>query len=153
MLGVVFLGGVGGGGLVFLGLGVVSWAWVLVARPGSGLVWVALSYVSQQGCEAVRGVGSCGGVVGLVALVAIVVMMVLLGGYLLRAWGLPDATSTSFLGVGLVAVVAMLFFLESIDSVWMFLVVPVLTAATFLLSWWVTETFVEVGSSTDDLHR
>jgi hypothetical protein len=125
----------------------------LLAGALTGLVWAALGYVSQQGCEAVRGVGSCGGTVGLVALVAIFVMMVLLGGYLLRTFGLPDATSTAFLGVGLVAVVAMLFFLESIDSVWMFLVVPALTAASFLLSWWVTETFVEVGSSTDDLHR
>ena len=38
---------------------------------------------------------------------------------------------------------ALLFFLGSLDSVWMLLVIPVLTAITFLVSWWVTETFVE----------
>ena len=77
---------------------------------------------------------------------------VLLGAALLRAWGVVDPTSTSFLGVGLVAVLALLFFLSALDSVWMLLVLPVLTAITFLLSWWVTETFVEQGAG-DDLHR
>ena len=34
----------------------------------------------------------------------------------------------------------------------MLLVIPVLTAITFLVSWWVTETFVEQGAD-DNLHR
>jgi hypothetical protein len=50
-----------------------------------------------------------------------------------------------------VAAMALLFFLSSLDSVWMLLVIPVLTGLTFLLSWWVTETFIEQNS--DDLHR
>ena len=45
---------------------------------------------------------------------------------------------------------ALLFFLSSLDSVWMLLVLPLLTAITFLVSWWVTETFVEQGA--DDTH-
>jgi hypothetical protein len=116
-----------------------------------GVVGVLLSYGASQGCEAVRGVGSCGGT-GLFALLAVVVIEVLLGALLLKAWRITDPTSTSFLAVGLVAVVALLFFLESLESVWMLVVIPVLTAIAFLVSWWVTETFIEEGSG-DDLHR
>ena len=116
-----------------------------------GLVGVLLSYGASQGCEAVRGVGSCGGT-GLFALLAVVAIQVLLGSLLLKAFGLNDPTSTSFLGVGLVAVLALLFFLGSLESIWMLLVIPVLTAITFLVSWWVTETFIEAGAD-DNLHR
>jgi hypothetical protein len=80
--------------------------------------------------------------VGLFALLAVVAIEVVLGAVLLKAWQITDPTSTSFLAVGLVAVLALLFFLGSLESVWMLLVLPVLTAITFLISWWVTETFV-----------
>ncbi len=116
-----------------------------------GLVGVLLSFGASRGCEAVRGVGSCGGS-GLFALLAVLAIEVVLGAVLLKAWGIVDPASTSFLGVGLVAVLALLFFLRSLESVWMLLVIPVLTAITFLLSWWVTETFVEQGAD-DNLHR
>jgi hypothetical protein len=116
-----------------------------------GFVGVVLSFGASQGCESVRGVGSCGGI-GLFALLAVLVVEVLIGAALLKAFGVVDPTSTSFLGVGLVAVMALLFFLSSLDSPWMLLVLPTLTALTFLLSWWVTETFVEQGAG-DDLHR
>jgi hypothetical protein len=116
-----------------------------------GLVGVVLSFGASQGCEAVRGVGSCGGS-GLFALLAVLIIEVLLGAALLKAFGLTDPTSTSFLGVGLVAVIALLFFLSSLESVWMLLVIPVLTGITFVLSWWVTETFVEQGAD-DSAHR
>lgn len=116
-----------------------------------GLVGVLLSFGASQGCEAVRGVGSCGGA-GLFALLAVLAIEVVLGAILLKAWGIVDPTSTSFLGVGLVAVLALLFFLSSLDSVWMLLVIPLLTAIMFLVSWWVTETFIEQGAD-DNLHR
>ena len=116
-----------------------------------GLVGVVLSFGASQGCEAVRGVGSCGGT-GLFALLAVLIIEVVLGGILLKGFGITDPTSTSFLGVGLVAVLALLFFLSSLDSIWMLLVIPVLTGITFLISWWVTETFVEQGAD-DNLHR
>ncbi len=124
---------------------------VIVSGLVVGLVGVVLSWGAGQGCEAVRGVGSCGGV-GLFALLAVVAIQVLVGAALLRAWKITDPTSTSFLGVGLVAVMALLFFLGSLESIWMLLVIPVLTAITFLISWWVTETFVEQGSG-DNIHR
>ncbi len=116
-----------------------------------GFVGVLLSFGASQGCESVRGVGSCGGI-GLFALLAVLAIQVMLGAALLKAWRLTDPTSTSFLGVGLVAVMALLFFLSQLDSVWMLLVLPVLTAITFLVSWWVTETFVQEGAG-DNLHR
>ena len=107
-----------------------------------GLVAVCLIILALRGCEAVRGVGSCGGF-GLFALLAILGVEVLLGAALLKAWKFTDPTSTSFLAVGLVAVVAMLFFLDALDSVWMFVVIPVLTALSYVLSWWISRTFVE----------
>ena len=107
-----------------------------------GLVAVLLGWLSASGCQAVRGVGTCGGF-GLIALIAILAIEVILGGTLLRSWGISEPTSTAFLGVGLVAVAAMLFFLGSIGSVWMLLVIPVLTAATFLLSWWITAAVID----------
>jgi hypothetical protein len=115
-----------------------------------GLVGVALTTVAGRGCEVIRGVGSCGGI-GLVALLVILVLEILLGAALLKAWRLTDPISTSFLGVGLAAVFVMLFLLESLESVWMFLAIPLLSVVTFLVSWLVTETLGE--SSLDDLHH
>ena len=109
-----------------------------------GLVGVVLTSVAGRGCEVIRGVGSCGGI-GLLALLVILVLEVLLGAILLKAWRLSDPASTSFLGVGLAAVFVLLFLLSSLESVWMFLVIPVLTVLTFVLSWWVTETFAETS--------
>lgn len=107
-----------------------------------GVVGVALTIGTGRGCEAVRGVGSCGGF-GLFAMVVILAIQVILGATLLRAFRLPDSSSTSFLGVGLAAVVVLLFFLPVLDSLWMFLVIPALTAATMAFSWWLTSNFVE----------
>lgn len=108
-----------------------------------GLVGVVLTSLALHACEAVRGVGSCGGI-GLFALLLILVLEIFIGGALLKACAVPDSFSTSFLGVGLVAVAIMLFLLGNLDSPWMLLVIPVVTAATFVVSWLVTRTFVEV---------
>ncbi len=75
-----------------------------------GFVGVLLAWGASQGCESVRGVGSCGGI-GLFALLAVVALEVVVGAALLKAWRITDPTSTSFLGVGMVAVLALLFFL------------------------------------------
>jgi len=107
-----------------------------------GLIAVGLAALAADGCATIRGVGGCGSF-GLAALVAILAIEVLVGSLLLRLFRVDDPTSTSFLGVGLVAVIAMLFFLDAIDSVWMVLVIPLLSAGAFWLAWWVTATFVE----------
>ena len=108
-----------------------------------GLAGVVLTSLALHACESVRGVGSCGGI-GLLALLLILVLEIFIGGALLRACAVPDSFSTSFLGVGLVAVAILLFLLGNLDSPWMLLVIPLVTAATFVLSWLVTRTFVEV---------
>jgi hypothetical protein len=108
----------------------------------SGLITVGLSFGASRGCESVRGTGSCGGV-GLLALVVILALEVVIGANLLKAWQISDPFSTSFLGVGLVATLAMLIFLDDLDSPWMLLVIPLMTAAAFALSWWVTVRFID----------
>ncbi len=108
-----------------------------------GLVGVILTLVAARGCEAVRGVGSCGGI-GLFALLTVLGVEVVLGAMLLTAWKIPDAVSTSFLAIGLVAVFVLLFLLRSLDSIWMLVVIPLMTAASYVLSWRVTASLVDV---------
>ena len=123
---------------------------VVVTGGLVGLLGVLLAYFASRGCETVRGVGSCGGT-GLLALLVILVIEVVLGAIMLKAWKITDPTSTSFLGVGLVAVFVLLFLLSSLESVWMILIIPVLSSLFFLLSWWVTTAFVEGPDA--DQHR
>jgi hypothetical protein len=105
-----------------------------------GLTGVAVTYLFQRGCEAVKGTGSCG-TIGLLLLVAVLVAMILAGGALLRVFKQSDSLSTSFLAVGLVAVIAMLFLLPVIDRWYMVVVIPLVAAGSYLLSWWVTSSF------------
>jgi hypothetical protein len=109
---------------------------LLVGAAGGGATYAALA-----GCEAVRGVSTCGGAPGFFILVAILALMILLGSLLLKAFKVSDPGSTSFLAVGIVAVVVMLTLLDVIYSPWMFAVVPVLSALAYLLAHWVTTRF------------
>lgn len=106
-----------------------------------GGVGAAATYGAMEGCEEVRGVSTCGGAPGFFILVAIVVLMVLLGSLILKALRVADTASTSFLAVGIVTVVVMLTLLDEIFSAWMFAVIPVLTAAAYVLAHWVTTRF------------
>lgn len=116
-----------------------------VAAGLTGLVvgagGAAATYAAMSACEAVRGVSTCGGGPGFLVLVAIVVLMVLAGALLLRLLGVSAGVSTSFLAVGIVTVLAMLLLLDVIFSAWMFLVVPLLSGAAYLLSHGVTTRF------------
>lgn len=116
-----------------------------------GLGTVGLTWGSMRLCEVVRGTSSCGNP-GFLVLLAILVLMALLGKALLRASGVRDPGSTSLLGIGLVAVLALLFLVEQLLHWWMAIVIPVAAVATFALSYWVTTTFVE-PASIDDMHR
>lgn len=109
-----------------------------------GLLAVLLTFASLKLCEVVRGTDSCGGP-GLLLLVATLVLMTYVGAWLLRAFGINDPGSTSFLAVGLIAVTAMLFFLDVIYNWWMVIVIPIVAMAAYALSWWVTTRHVEVG--------
>lgn len=114
---------------------------VMVTGLLVGAAGRAATYGAMAGCEAVRGVSTCGGAPGFFILLAIVVLMILLGGMLLKAFKVSDPGSTSFLAVGVVTVVTMLALLDVIYSRAMFVVIPVLTAAAFLLAHWVTTRF------------
>jgi hypothetical protein len=109
-----------------------------------GVIAVGLTWSSLRLCEVVRGTSSCGGP-GYLLLLAILIAMILLGAVLLRALGVPEAGSTSFLAVGLLAVVAMLFLVGVLFHWWMILVIPACSALTFAAAHWVTTTFVEPG--------
>jgi hypothetical protein len=119
-----------------------GWVAALVTGLVVGLVGAGLTYLSLRGCEAVRGTETCGGP-GLFLLVVILVLMVLVGGVVLALLGLPDSRSTSFLAVGVLCVVVLLALSDRLFSAWMFLVVPLLTAAAYVLAHRVTTTFVE----------
>lgn len=122
---------------------------VLTGYPASalsgllvGLVMVGLTVAALRGCEAVRGTSTCGGP-GLLLLVIILVLLVLLGQVLLKLLRVPDPGSTSFLAVGLIAVVALLFLIDVILDWQMIIVIPLVGLVSFLLSHWVTTAFVE----------
>mgnify|MGYP000654523396 CR=1 FL=1 len=108
-----------------------------------GLLVVVLTAGSLQACEAARGVATCGGGPGFALLVTVMATMVLLGGLMLRLAKVPDPTSTAFLAVGLLCVFALLFLVESLDSLWMIVVIPVVSVATFVLSHWVTTSVID----------
>jgi hypothetical protein len=109
---------------------------LLIGVTGGGA-----TYGAMAGCEVVRGVSSCGGGPGFFLLVAILAALVLLGAGLLKLLGVAAAGSTSFLGVGIMTVVVMLVLLDVVYSPWMFVVVPGLGGASYLLAHWVTTRF------------
>lgn len=107
-----------------------------------GLALVGATAGALRGCEEVQNTPTCG-TAGFPLLVLIVVLMIVLGSVLLRAFKVPDPGSTSFLAVGLLAVVAMLFLVGVLFHWWMILVIPACSALTFAAAHWVTTTFVE----------
>ena len=74
---------------------------------------------------------------------AILAVAVLIGAALLRLAQVPEPGSTSFLAVGLLSVATLLFLVGSIFQWWMVIVIPLVSMATFLLSHWVTSTYVD----------
>ena len=107
-----------------------------------GLLVVVLTWGALHLCEVFRGTSTCGDP-GFFLLLAILVVAVLAGSALLRAFGVPDPGGTSFLGVGLVSVIALLFLGDLLFEWWMVVAIPVVAVAAFALSHWVTTAFVE----------
>ena len=123
---------------------------LLVAGVVIGLLGSGLTFGAQRGCEAVRGTSSCGGGPGLLLLVVIFAAMVFVGSALLRALGVTEARGTSFLAVGLLTVVVMVVLMNVVFSVWMFLAVPVVAAASYVLAGWVTTRLVDLPEQGPD---
>jgi hypothetical protein len=107
-----------------------------------GALIVGLTAASFELCSWIQGTNSCGGP-GIFLLLAILVLAVVLGSVVLRVCQVPEPGSTSFLAVGLTSVVALLFLVDALFEWWMVIVIPLVSVATFLLSHWVTATFVE----------
>lgn len=116
----------------------------------AGVLVVGLTWASLGLCDVVRGTSSCGNP-GIVLLLAILAVAVVAGGALLRALHVPDGTSISVLGMGLVSVVTLLFLVDLLFHWWMILVIPVVAMAAYALAHWVTTAFVEPVET--NLHR
>ena len=115
-----------------------------------GVITVGLVWASQRLCEVLRGTSSCGNA-GFLLLLAVLVLAGLLGGSLLKAFGVEDGGSTSFLAMGLVAVVLMLVLADQLFAWWMVLVVPAVAMVAYVVSQQVTTAMVEPGGP--ELHR
>jgi hypothetical protein len=102
-----------------------------------GLLACAGTWISLQGCEAIRGTSSCGGP-GFLLLLVILIVLVLAGSGLLTLLRVPEASSTSFLAVGLLAMLVLLVLTSWIFHWWMVLIIPPLAAGTYSLAHWVT---------------
>ncbi|QYJ03688.1 hypothetical protein KUV85_15350 [Nocardioides panacisoli] len=111
-----------------------------------GLGMVVLTWLSLRGCEAIRGTATCGGGPGFLLLVAMFIVSVMLGSAILKSFDVPDPGSSSFLAVGLVAVVALLLLIDVLDHWSSLVVIPVVTVGAYALSVFVTKTFVEPES-------
>lgn len=107
-----------------------------------GALVVLLTAGGQRACEAAQGTATCGKA-GYPLVLAILVVAIIAGGALLRWSQVPDPTSTSFLAVGLLAVTALLFLVEQLDSWWMLAVIPLVSMATYAVSHWVTTAVIE----------
>jgi hypothetical protein len=124
----------------------------LLAGLVVGALVVAATAGSLRICTEVKGTSSCGGQ-GFFLLVAILVVAVLVGAAMLRLAQVPEPGSTSFLAVGLLSVAALLFLVESIFEWWMVIAIPLVSMATFLLSHWVTSTYVDPAVDQSDRER
>jgi hypothetical protein len=112
-----------------------------------GLATVGLTWLGLRACEVARGTSSCGNP-GFLLLIAILVAMVLAGTALLRTFRVAETSSTSFLAVGLLTVLVLLFLIEALFSWTMVIVIPLLAVGCFAASHWVTTLVTE--TDTDD---
>jgi hypothetical protein len=119
-----------------------GWAAAIVTGLVVGGLIVGGTSASLRLCTAVKGTESCGNP-GFLLLVAILVVCVLVGAVMLRAARVPEPGSTSFLAVGLLSVVALMFLIDQLLEWWMVIVIPVVSILTYVLSHWVTSSFVE----------
>ncbi len=125
--------------------------WVAAALTGVaiGLLLVGMTAGALKGCESVRGTSTCGGW-GVPLLLIILAALIVLGGLILRLFHVPDPVTTSFLAVGMVAVIALLALLDVLLSPWMLVVIPAISLAMYLLAYWVTTAFVEPAKEPAD---
>ena len=115
-----------------------------------GVITVGLVWASLRLCELVRGTSSCGDA-GFLLLVAVLVAAGLVGGLLLRALGVAEGGSISFLAMSLVAVALMLVLGDQLFAWWMILAVPAVAMAGYVLAQRITTAVVEPAGP--EMHR
>jgi len=99
----------------------------------AGFVTLGLVWLSEQGCDRVRDSPNCGAA-GFPLLVVAVVITVVLGALALSRLAMPHPKLVAFLGVGFMLLIVLAFLSNDLFSTWTLLVVPVLTAITFLVA-------------------
>jgi hypothetical protein len=98
-----------------------------------GFVVVALIWLSERGCDRVRNTPNCGAL-GFPLLVLTVVVTIVLGALALSRLAMPHPRLVAFLGVMFMLLIVLAFLTNDLFSTWTLLVVPVLTAITFLVA-------------------
>jgi hypothetical protein len=121
-----------------------GWPAVVVTGLVAGLVLVGLTWASLQACEEVQGTSTCGRA-GYPMLALVLAVGVLVGAVLLRLAQVPDPVSTSLLGVGLAAVVALVFLIDHLDQPAVVVVIPLVCALTYAGAHWLTTAVIEPG--------
>lgn len=99
-----------------------------------GLATVALANGFSRGCQAIRGVASCGSL-GIVALLLMLGANVVLGAILLGALRVRESTSIAFVATGFTAAVVVVFLGSHFGAAWMAIAMPAVTAAIYFASW------------------
>jgi hypothetical protein len=99
----------------------------------AGFVTVALVWLSERGCDQVRDSPNCGAA-GFPLLVLAVVVTVVLAALALTRLAMPNPKLVAFLGVGFMLLIVLGFLADDLFSTWTLVVVPVLTAITFLIA-------------------
>jgi hypothetical protein len=98
-----------------------------------GFAMVALVWLSERGCNRVRSTPNCGAL-GLPLLVLTVIITIVLGTLALSRLGMPQPRLVAFLGVMFMLLIVVGLLSGQLFSTWALLVVPVLTAITFLVA-------------------
>jgi hypothetical protein len=98
-----------------------------------GFATVALVWLSERGCDRVRDTPNCGAL-GLPQLVLTVIITIVLGALALSRLGMPQPRLVAFLGVMFMLLIVVGLLSGQLFSTWALLVVPVLTAITFLVA-------------------
>lgn len=108
---------------------------VLLAVVGllCGFLVVGLVWLSDEGCARSRDAGKCGSL-GLPLLILSVVVAMVLGTIALRRLALENPGLVSFFGVAFMCLIVLGVLSERLYSTWTLLIVPGLTAITFLVA-------------------
>jgi hypothetical protein len=99
----------------------------------AGFVTIAMIWLSEQGCNQLRDTPNCGAV-GFPLLVLTVVVTIVLAALALTKLAMPHPRLVAFLGVMFMLLIVLAFLTDHLSSTWNLLVVPVLSAVTFLVA-------------------